>query len=44
MNHPSNRALGRSDLIVSLLALEKMTFDTEWWGAGAKASRAFFDN
>ena len=38
------RALGRSGLIVSPLALGTMTFGTDGWGADESASRAIFDH
>ena len=43
MNLTNYRALGRSGLIVSPLALGTMTFGAERWGADAATSRAIFD-
>ena len=43
MNLSSYRALGRSGLVVSPLALGTMTFGTGRWGADRQASRAIFD-
>ena len=44
MTLTSYRALGRSGLIVSPLALGTMTFGTSGWGADESGSRAIFDH
>lgn len=43
MSLTNYRALGRSGLIVSPLALGTMTFGTDGWGADEAGSRAIFD-
>ena len=43
MSLTNYRALGRSGLIVSPLALGAMTFGTDGWGADEAGSRAIFD-
>ncbi|MGO4568008.1 aldo/keto reductase [Rhizobium sp. 2YAF20] len=44
MSLTNYRALGRSGLIVSPLALGTMTFGTDVWGADEAGSRAIFDH
>ncbi|MFW0756315.1 aldo/keto reductase [Pseudomonas sp. H11T01] len=44
MSLTAYRALGRSGLIVSPLALGTMTFGTDVWGADEASSRAIFDH
>ncbi len=43
MQLDSDRTLGRSGFVVSLLALGAMTFGTESWGADEAAAGAIFD-